>query len=152
MKKYLKIALAALAMVVLTTSCLKDLDVEPLDKNLPVATNVFDSPEAYIQALAKLYASYAVSGQEGPSGKPDIEGIDEGFSNYLRQYWNAQQLSTDEAVIAWNDATIKDFPGRPGRRMMFSSRLFMPGFSIPFRFQTNTSEMQPQGGIQTVSG
>ncbi len=109
MKKYLKIGLAALAMVVLTTSCLKDLDVEPLDKNLPVATNVFDSPEAYMQALAKLYASYAVSGQEGPSGKPDIEGIDEGFSNYLRQYWNAQQLSTDEAVIAWNDATIKDF-------------------------------------------
>jgi hypothetical protein len=109
MKKYLKITLAALAMAVITTSCLKDLDVEPIDKKLPTANNVFDSPEAYVQALAKLYSSYAVSGQEGPSGKPDIDGIDEGFSNYLRQYWNAQQLSTDEAVIAWNDATIKDF-------------------------------------------
>lgn len=109
MKKYLKISLAALAMVVLATSCLKDLDVEPLDKKLPISTNVFNSPEAYLQALAKLYASYAVSGQEGPAGKPDIEGIDEGFSNYLRQYWNAQELATDEAVIAWNDATIKDF-------------------------------------------
>lgn len=109
MKKYLKITLAALAMAVITTSCLKDLDVEPIDKKLPTANNVFDSPEAYMQALAKLYSSYAVSGQEGPSGKPDIDGIDEGFSNYLRQYWNAQQLSTDEAVIAWNDATIKDF-------------------------------------------
>jgi hypothetical protein len=109
MKKYLKITLAALALVVLSTSCLKDLDVEPLDKNQPTASNVFNSPEAYVQALAKLYASYAVSGQQGPAGKPDISGIDEGFSNYLRQYWNAQQLPTDEAVMAWNDATIKDF-------------------------------------------
>jgi hypothetical protein len=109
MKKYLKIFLAAIALAVVTTSCLKDLDVEPIDKNLPTANNVFNSPEAYTQALAKLYASYAVSGQEGPAGKPDIDGIDEGFSNYLRQYWNAQELSTDEAVIAWNDATIKDF-------------------------------------------
>jgi hypothetical protein len=109
MKKYLKITMAAIALVVITTSCLKDLDVSPIDKNLPTANVVFDSPAAYTQALAKLYSSYAVSGQEGPAGKPDIDGIDEGFSNYLRQYWNAQQLSTDEAVIAWNDATIKDF-------------------------------------------
>ena len=109
MKKYLKITLAALALVVMSTSCLKDLDVTPLDKNVPTASVVFDTPESYVQALAKLYASYATSGQQGPSGKPDIENIDEGFSNYLRQYWNAQELSTDEAVMAWNDATIKDF-------------------------------------------
>ena len=59
MKKYLKITLAALALVVMSTSCLKDLDVTPLDKNLPTASVVFDTPESYVQALAKLYASYA---------------------------------------------------------------------------------------------
>ncbi|MBK6967166.1 MAG: RagB/SusD family nutrient uptake outer membrane protein [Bacteroidales bacterium] len=109
MKKYLKISLAALLLAVITASCIKDLDVTPLDKNKSTSDNVYDSPEAYLQGLAKLYASFAVSGQKGPSGDPDIAGIDEGFSNYLRQYWNAQELSTDEAVIAWNDATIKDF-------------------------------------------
>lgn len=109
MKKYLKISLAALFLAAFTTSCIKDLDVEPLDKNVSTSVTVYDSPEAYLQGLAKLYASYAVSGQQGPSGNPDIAGIDEGFSNYLRQYWNAQELPTDEAVIAWNDATIKDF-------------------------------------------
>lgn len=109
MKKYLKISLAALFLAAITASCIKDLDVTPLDKNTTTSANVYDSPGAYLQGLAKLYSSFAVSGQKGPSGDPDIAGIDEGFSNYLRQYWNVQELSTDEAVIAWNDATIKDF-------------------------------------------
>ena len=109
MKKLRIISLTALFAAVMTTSCVKDLDVTPIDPNVTTSATVYDSPEAYIQGLAKLYASYSVSGQQGPSGKPDIAGIDEGFSNYLRQYWNAQELSTDEAVMAWNDATIKDF-------------------------------------------
>jgi len=109
MKKYLKIFLAVGFLTVITTSCIKDLDVTPLDPTVTTSATVYDNPDAYIQGLAKLYASYAVSGQRGPSGLPDIRGIDEGFSNYLRQLWNAQELSTDEAVISWNDATIKDF-------------------------------------------
>ncbi|MEZ4847134.1 MAG: hypothetical protein R3B93_00575 [Bacteroidia bacterium] len=28
----------------------------------------------------------------GPAGQPDISGIDEGFSTYIRQYWKAQEL------------------------------------------------------------
>jgi hypothetical protein len=59
--------------------------------------------------LAKLYAGLSLTGNSGPDGQGDIRGIDEGFSSYLRQYWQAQELSTDEALIAWNDATIKDF-------------------------------------------
>lgn len=93
----------------MTTSCFKDLDTTPLDEDIQTADVVYDSPGAYRQVLAKLYAGLAVSGQEGPAGLPDISGIDEGFSTYLRQYWKAQELSTDEAVIAWNDGNIHDF-------------------------------------------
>jgi hypothetical protein len=50
-----------------------------------------------------------LTGNSGPDGQGDIAGIDEGFSSYIRQYWSAQELTTDEAVIGWNDATIKDF-------------------------------------------
>lgn len=109
MKKFKIIALIASLTAVMVTSCVKDLEVTPLDKTIKTSANVYDSPEAYLQGLAKLYATFSVSGQQGPSGQPDIAGIDEGFGNYLRQYWNAQELTTDEAVIAWNDATIKDF-------------------------------------------
>ncbi len=93
----------------LMTSCLSDLDPQSLGPNVKTSADVYDSPLAYKQGLAKLYATFALSGQQGPAGQPDISGIDEGFSNYLRQYWNCQELTTDEAVIGWNDATIKDF-------------------------------------------
>ena len=93
----------------LLTSCTKDLDTIPLNPKTITSATVFDSPAAYKSALAKLYAGLAVSGQQGPAGMPDISGIDEGFGQYLRGYWYLQELSTDEAVIAWNDQTVKDF-------------------------------------------
>lgn len=94
----------------LFSSCVNDLNVEPIDPKVNTLNNVFKDQAAFKQALAKLYASYAISGQTGGGGgSPDIQGIDENFGNYLRQYWGLQELSTDEAIIAWDDATIKDF-------------------------------------------
>ena len=95
-------------MSVFTTSCY-ELDTEPLSETEITSASVFEDPAAYKQFLAKLYAGLAVSGQEGPAGDADISGIDEGFSQFLRGYWMAQELSTDEALVAWNDQTIKDY-------------------------------------------
>ncbi len=81
----------------------------PIDPDIVTSATVYDNPEAYKMVLAKLYAGLAVTGQTGPAGNPDISGIDEGFGQYLRGYWYAQELTTDEAVISWNDQTIKDF-------------------------------------------
>ena len=88
-------------------SCVKDLDRVPY-YDISSAT-VYNDPANYRAIIAKVYAGLAVSGQEGPAGKPDISGIDEGFSTYLRQYYKAQELTTDEAVIGWNDGSIKDY-------------------------------------------
>ena len=97
-------------LALIFTSCVQDLDVEPIDPDEQTANNVFETAEDYLQALAKIYASYAVSGQQGSGGgDPDIEGIDENFGNYLRQLWGLQELPTDEAIMAWDDATIKNF-------------------------------------------
>jgi len=110
MKKITFIAPVLLLTAFLFTSCVKDLDVEPIDPNIATKNNVFTDESAYKQALAKLYASFAISGQTGlGGGNPDISGIDENFGNYLRQYWDLQELPTDEAIMAWDDATIKDF-------------------------------------------
>ena len=94
---------------VILSSCINDLDVVPIDPNLETADKLFTDEESYKMVLAKVYGSYTLTGQEGPAGDPDIQGIDEGFSNYLRQYWSLQELPTEEALVAWNDATIKDF-------------------------------------------
>lgn len=99
--------MAVVALVL--TSCLGDLDPQDLGSKVKDANTVYKTIDDYKKGLAKLYATLALSGQQGPSGQPDIAGIDEGFGNYLRQYWNCQELTTDEAVIGWNDATIKDF-------------------------------------------
>mgnify|MGYP002336071291 CR=1 FL=1 len=91
----------------LLTACHKDLNrVPPYDFT---SAQVYKDLAGYKQVLAKIYAGLSLTGNSGPDGSGDISGIDEGFSSYLRQYWQAQELSTDEAVIAWNDATIKDF-------------------------------------------
>ncbi len=92
----------------LLSSCVKDLDVQPIDPNVNTVNNVFTGPTAYKQALAKVYAGFALTGQNGGAGNADIAGIDEGFSSYIRTYWNLQELSTDEAIMSWDDATIKD--------------------------------------------
>ncbi|TSA27859.1 MAG: RagB/SusD family nutrient uptake outer membrane protein [Ignavibacteriales bacterium] len=110
MKKITFLTPVILITAFLFTSCVKDLDVQPIDPNVNTLNNVFKNQAAYKQALAKIYASYAVSGQTGGGGgSADIQGIDENFGNYVRQYWDLQELPTDEAIMAWDDATIKNF-------------------------------------------
>jgi len=102
----LSLALAALCF----TSCLDDLDQSnPATASNPSVDELYRDPAAYRQTLAKLYAGLATTGQNGPADAPDISGIDEGASQYIRGYWLMQELTTDEAVIGWNDQTIKDF-------------------------------------------
>lgn len=108
MKKIYKL-IFFLGLIAFLTSCVNDLDVVPIDPDDQTTATVYDNPAAYKQILAKIYAGLATTGQQGPAGKPDIAGIDEGFSSYIRQYWYHQELTTDEAVIGWNDQTIKDF-------------------------------------------
>ena len=110
MKKNAFLTLIMVLVTFLLSSCTKDLNVEPIDPLINTSNNVFQTQGNYLRALAKVYASYAISGQQGAGGgQPDIQGIDENFGNYLRQYFDLQELPTDEAIMAWDDATIKDF-------------------------------------------
>jgi hypothetical protein len=84
-----------------------DLEVDPVDR--AAANIIFSDPSAYRNYVAKIYAAYSLTGQDGPDGDPDIKLVsDEGFTSYIRAYWKAQELTTDEAVIAWEDAGIQD--------------------------------------------
>ena len=78
----------SLIMIVgILASCNDDLNVIPIDPNEQTAITVYDDPASYKQILAKIYAGLATTGQQGPAGMPDISGIDEGFSSYLRMYF-----------------------------------------------------------------
>lgn len=105
----LKLISVFAALLVAFTACVKDLDTLPLDKDVITSEDVYSNPDNYIHVLAKLYAGLAVSGQQGPAGMNDLSGLDEGFGQYLRAYWYAQELPTDEAVIGWNDGNLRDY-------------------------------------------
>ncbi|MBL0102361.1 MAG: RagB/SusD family nutrient uptake outer membrane protein [Bacteroidetes bacterium] len=99
-------ALFLTTIVIALFSCTKDLDRNPFYGLNQVS--VYEDPANYKHVLAKLYAGYALTGNQGPAGKPDITGFDEGSSGLLRSYWNLQELTTDEAVCAWNDPGIPE--------------------------------------------
>jgi len=82
--KWKALGLAA-AFVTLGLMACTDTTVEPT--STITETNIFNDPNSYVEFLAKIYAGLAVSGQQGPAGQPDIQGIDEGFSQYLRLLW-----------------------------------------------------------------
>ncbi|MBA2249746.1 MAG: RagB/SusD family nutrient uptake outer membrane protein [Chitinophagaceae bacterium] len=102
-----KIIGLAILISSITASCNKKLDRLP--SNAITADQVYSTPLGYKQAFVKLYAAFGLTGNQGPAGGGDIQGIDEGFSDFLRLYFKAQELSTDEAVIAWGDVGIQDF-------------------------------------------
>jgi len=102
LNKFLTIGAVGLASIF--SSCQKDLT--PIGAS--TTANTYTNFSNYLPILAKSYTAFAVSGQQGPAGNPDIAGIDEGFSNYLREYFNMQELTTDEAQIVWNDGTVHD--------------------------------------------
>lgn len=106
-KNFIKILISAGAVSTLLVSCTKDLNRYPT--NDVTSETVYSTPLGYKQAFAKVYGAFANTGNSGPAGNGDIAGIDEGFSDFYRMFWEAQELPTDEAVIAWGDIGIQDF-------------------------------------------
>lgn len=94
--------LTSLVLLGTVSSCKKDLT----PKGQITTATVYKDFNNYLPIVAKLYTAFAISGQAGGAGQPDIAGIDEGFSNYLRELFNMEELTTDEATITWNDGTI----------------------------------------------
>lgn len=109
MKKIQIFLMSAVAICSLGfASCVKDLDVEPIDPNVTLPEDVLDSEEAYTKLLAKCYTGLCASGGFGKDGGCDLSGIDGGFSQYIRLLFVMQCLTTDEATCCWNDAGLPD--------------------------------------------
>ena len=98
-------ASSAALLFLVATSC-TDTTVQPV--STVTSANIFNDPSSYQKFLAKLYAGLAVGGETSGDGNTDIQGIDGGFSQYLRLYWEMEELPTDEAVLAWGDIGIPE--------------------------------------------
>lgn len=105
--KNLKIAALVLGLTFSTTACIDDLRQEPITEI--TSASLYKDFDNYNNLLAKLYGGLAVGGQSGGDGGGDIADIDGGFSNYMRLLYTMQVITTDEAVIGWNDGTLHEF-------------------------------------------
>ncbi|MCQ2255263.1 MAG: RagB/SusD family nutrient uptake outer membrane protein [Bacteroidaceae bacterium] len=101
--KYIRniVPAAAFALTMGLSSC-DFLDVEPLDPN-----NVSTVDE--VSLYTKCYANMALAGNGGANGDCDIDRLDGGTTGFVRQLWNANELTTDEAICAWGDTGIPAF-------------------------------------------
>ncbi|QOW08848.1 RagB/SusD family nutrient uptake outer membrane protein [Kaistella flava (ex Peng et al. 2021)] len=105
--KNISIAVAIFGASLTMTSCINDLRQEPITE--VTAASLYKDFGNYKNLLAKVYGGLAVGGQTGGDGNGDIADIDGGFSNYMRLLYTLQEITTDEAVIGWNDGTLPEF-------------------------------------------
>ena len=98
---------------IVSTACHNDLDQTPIDPDVFSELDVYANANQAKSALAKLYAGYALTGQQGPAGNPDLNpnDIDEGFSQFARTLFNLNELTTDHAVCGWGDPGLPDLHG-----------------------------------------
>lgn len=142
-------AVILLGLVVLA-SCENELELTPEDHRQG-AGELLQDAEGYKEFLAKLYAGLAISGQQGPAGDPDLVGLDEGFSQYLRLYWMLQEIPTDEAVLGWNDEGVPSLnyqnwtSGNPFIRTMYSRILYQVAQANEFIRQTEAGALDANG-------
>ena len=104
MKRLFKHILPATALTLLfgMTSCTKDLDVTPIDPNLDTEVNAEG-------LFNKCYGNLGLQGNGGANGDCDIDGLDGGTTGFIRQMWNSNELTTDEAICHWGDDGIQQF-------------------------------------------
>ena len=57
----------------------------------------------------QCYNVLAYGGPNGANGGCYVDGVDSGTSDFVRQLWNANELTTDEAICCWGDDGIPQF-------------------------------------------
>lgn len=78
------------------------LDRQPQDPN---TNTVFDQDMVF----SKCYATFGTTGQKGPDGSGDVDGIDEGTSGFYRMFFCLNEYPTDEGWWIWStDAGVSD--------------------------------------------
>ena len=150
--KYSFYSLLLGSLLLLLSSCFDQLNVAPEDPNVVLADDLYQTSEAYLQALAGVYANLSLTGAEGPASS-NIAGIDAGTSQYGRGLWNLQVLATDEAIWSWeNDPGLAEIqrstwsPANVLLRGMYGRGMAQVAFANEFLRQT-TSEVLDERGV-----
>lgn len=143
-----KVLLIAAGLLIGVSGC-TDTFVAP--KSTASEENVFEDPDSYMSFLAKVYAGLVTTGQQGPAGQPDILSIDEGFSQYLRGWWQLNTMPTEEAHIRWGDIGLPELNTMTWAasngfvEALFARIYFQVGMANEFLRQTSDEKLNERG-------
>jgi hypothetical protein len=109
--KYFITRISAIFMAALVlTACHKKLDQFPA--NTLTSEDAYKNLDGYKRVLARVYGSMVLTSQNAPAtgcfGCGDVKGVDEGFSDFFRNYWTVQDMSTDMAKWKYADDGLYD--------------------------------------------
>ncbi len=99
MKTYSKLFFVGCIAALGLTAC--SLNRIPDDPNTIMT---FDQDAVF----TKVYATLATTGQNGPDGNGDVDGVDEGTSSFYRMLWELNEFPTDEGWWIWGDPGVAD--------------------------------------------
>lgn len=105
MKIFSKIIIISLAAIF--TSCLGDLNTLPLNKTDFTSENAYENEASYLNALAYINGYYMLVGQDDP-GSNDLGFSDAGQSEFIRQWFNLNEMTCDALKCVWGDSYLSD--------------------------------------------
>lgn len=133
------------------SSCEDDLNVPVVDSQQNLADQFYSNPAAYKQGLAGIYGNLSLTGTDGP-GSSNLQGIDAGFSQYMRCVWNLQTLTTDEAIWSYEgDGGIAELQRNtwtdinPFLRGMFGRGMYQVALVNEYLRQTSPGKLSSRG-------
>lgn len=104
MKKHISIfTVVALLFGSMMSSCVQDLEHDCIDPNM-----ITDKDIELNQLFSKCYSTLGLTGQKGPDGSGDIEGMDEGKSSFYRTVNETNEYGCDQLYWIWPDAGVAE--------------------------------------------
>lgn len=92
---------------ILFSSCLKDLDTLPLNTTDFTSENAYANEDSYLKALSYINGYYMLVGQD-EAGKNDLGFSDSGQSEFLRQWFNMNEMTCDGLKCVWGDSYLTE--------------------------------------------
>lgn len=105
--KLIKNTIILFAAVFALSSCLGDLDTKPLNSTDFTSENAYANVDNYLSSLAYINGYYMLVGQDDP-GSNDLGFSDAGQSEFLRQWFNLNEMPCDALKCVWGDSYLSE--------------------------------------------
>lgn len=150
-----------LALALMSTSCLGDLNTLPLNDTDFTSEKAYEDEANYLKALAYINGYYMLVGQK-QEDQNDLGYTDSGQSEFLRQWWNLNELPCDALKCIWTDSYVVGLQtntwsdgDNDALNVVYTRAVKAIALANEYLIQTETSKVQARGQshlLETIAG